>query len=139
MAAVDISRCRQKIRQIVREITEAAEIIMQRKRLLRGSIYNMKRRCGKPGCRCTRGQLHATECLSTSIGGKTRMQVLREGEIAKAREWSGNYRRFREAYRKIEVLSRGLLDLSKKLQEAQVIEINRKRDADGKTKPRRSN
>lgn len=136
MATVDISRCRQRIRQIVREITEAAEIIMQRKRLLRGSIYNMKRRCGKPGCRCIQGQLHATECLSTSIGGKTRMQVLREEEVARAKEWSGNYKRFREAYRKIEDFSRQLLDLSKKLQEAQVIEISRKRDADGKAKPR---
>ena len=139
MATVDTSRCRQRIRQIVKEIGEAAEIIMQRKRLLRGTIYNMKRRCGKSGCRCTQGRLHATECLSTSIGGKTRMQALRKEEIPKAKEWSGNYKRFREACKKIEDLSRQLLDLSRKLQEAQVIEISRRRDADGKAKPRRSN
>ena len=41
--------------------------------LLRGSLVTLRRRCGKPSCRCAVGeQLHETPALSHSEGGRTR-------------------------------------------------------------------
>jgi hypothetical protein len=51
-----------KLRQRIRRAQDAAGRILQQ--LLRqepltpGSLYLQKRRCGKPNCRCARGQFH---------------------------------------------------------------------------------
>ena len=44
--------------------------------MLRGSLIVLRRRCGKPGCRCATGEPHATPALSYSVEGKTRMLTL---------------------------------------------------------------
>src|SRR5512144_2826150 len=50
--------------------------------LLRGSLVTMRRRCGKPGCRCAGGeQLHETPALSYSDGGRTRVLTLTEADV----------------------------------------------------------
>jgi hypothetical protein len=50
--------------------------------LLRGSLVTLRRRCGKPGCRCADGeQLHETPALSYSDGGRTRVLTLTEADV----------------------------------------------------------
>jgi len=44
--------------------------------VLRGSLITLKRKCGRPGCRCARGELHTTPALSYSVGGVTQMVML---------------------------------------------------------------
>jgi hypothetical protein len=46
--------------------------------LLRGSLITFRRKCGRPGCRCAQGDLHATPALSYSVGGVTQMVMLSE-------------------------------------------------------------
>jgi hypothetical protein len=51
-------------------------------RLLRGSLVTLRRRCGKPSCRCADGeQLHEAPALSYSEGGRTRMLTLAEADV----------------------------------------------------------
>jgi hypothetical protein len=38
-----------------------------------GSVVTMERTCGKPGCRCARGQKHVSLYLSTKMEGKRRL------------------------------------------------------------------
>jgi len=51
--------------------------------LLRGSIIVMRRKCGKPNCRCAErnGQLHESPALSTRIGGAPRIITLTEADV----------------------------------------------------------
>ena len=50
--------------------------------LLRGSLVTLRRRCGKPSCRCADGeQLHETPALSYSDGGRTRVLTLTEADV----------------------------------------------------------
>lgn len=39
--------------------------------VLRGTLITMRRRCGKPGCRCAQGQLHEGPALSVSLSGRS--------------------------------------------------------------------
>ena len=48
-----------------------AQLIHQR-RFLRGTLSVRSRRCGKPNCRCTRGEPHVSLYLVQSHGGKPR-------------------------------------------------------------------
>ena len=49
--------------------------------ILRGSLYTLRRKCGKPSCRCMSGDQHATPVLSYSLGGSTRLLTLRPQDV----------------------------------------------------------
>lgn len=50
--------------------------------LLRGSLITLRRRCGKPNCRCVTGDPHETPALSVSRGGRTHTLTLRDQDVA---------------------------------------------------------
>lgn len=47
--------------------------ILHDREVIRGSVVPMARVCGKPGCRCTRGDKHLSLYLSAKVEGKRRM------------------------------------------------------------------
>lgn len=49
--------------------------------VLRGSLYTLRRKCGKPSCRCMSGDPHSTPVLSYSLGGSTRLLTLRPQDV----------------------------------------------------------
>lgn len=49
--------------------------------LLRGSLITLRRRCGKPNCRCASGEPHETPALSFSHKGRTKTVTLREDDL----------------------------------------------------------
>ena len=52
-------------------------------RVLRGSLVTLRRRCGKPGCRCADGQeRHEAPALSYSERGRTRVVMLEQADVA---------------------------------------------------------
>lgn len=50
-------------------------------RLVRGSLITLRRRCGKPNCRCADGAPHETPALSYSFEGRTRTVTLRPEDL----------------------------------------------------------
>jgi hypothetical protein len=50
-------------------------------RLVRGSLITLRRRCGKPNCRCAGGAPHETPALSYSFEGRTRTVTLRPEDV----------------------------------------------------------
>lgn len=53
--------------------------------LLRGSLICLRRKCGKPNCRCFQGKPHASPALSYSQGGKTKILTLPPGQVPRIR------------------------------------------------------
>ncbi|MCC6436918.1 MAG: hypothetical protein IT196_17940 [Acidimicrobiales bacterium] len=49
--------------------------------LVRGSLITLRRRCGKPTCRCADGAPHETPALSYSFQGRTRTVTLRAEDL----------------------------------------------------------
>lgn len=60
---------------------------------IRGSLVVMNRFCGKPNCRCQKGQKHKATYLSQSSKGKTKMIYIPQAQAKKAAEQIKNYRR----------------------------------------------
>lgn len=73
------SRLRQSLVELAGEIPHLVRSLLSEKPVIRGSVYELKRRCGKPGCKCTQGQLHARMVLSSSEGGRTKLRVIPVG------------------------------------------------------------
>jgi hypothetical protein len=63
--------------------------------LLRGSLSVRKRVCGKPGCKCTRGEKHVSLYLVVSEGGKYRQLFVPKDLEGQVRSWVKNHRRLR--------------------------------------------
>ena len=90
------SQLRQNLLRLASEIKGLVEPLFSDRPVIKGTVYELKRRCGKPGCKCARGQLHARMVVSASEGGKTRLEVIPQGLLV---EVQGKVRRYQELRR----------------------------------------
>lgn len=65
--------------------------------MVKGTVYPLRRRCGKPNCRCAGGKLHETTVLSASISGRSRLWAVPAAQVEKMRKLTKRYQRFRAA------------------------------------------
>jgi hypothetical protein len=90
------SRLRQTLLHLAGEIKGLVEPLFSDLPVIKGTVYELKRKCGKPGCKCSRGDLHRRMVVSASEGGKTRLQVIPDGFLV---EVQGKVRRYQELRR----------------------------------------
>ena len=92
------SRLRQMLRALLADYQQRLEDLLPLRQLLKGSVYELKTRCGKPSCHCASpaGPLHAATALSWSERGKTRLRSLSAGDTTHLRQLAANHRRFRQ-------------------------------------------
>ena len=61
--------------------------------VVRGSLFILRRRCGKPTCRCVNGEPHETPVLSYSVKGATRLLTLRQEDVPAVKAALDRYRK----------------------------------------------
>lgn len=64
--------------------------------LLRGTLNPREKVCGKPNCRCARGEKHLCLYLVASEGGKPRQIFVPRSLEPQVRQWVASYQRLRE-------------------------------------------
>lgn len=81
--------------------------------LLRGSLVEMRRRCGKPTCRCGADERarHRSLYLGLSLKGKHRMVYVPAEWEAEVREWAARHSQVRDL---IEQICLGFLERLRK-------------------------
>lgn len=79
--------------------------------ILRGSLIERYKRCGKPGCKCAEGRGHGPKYyLSVSFPGqRPQMDYVPQETYPQATEFVANYRRAREILEEICAINRELL------------------------------
>lgn len=123
----NLSRLRQQIYKLQREHTRLVQRMLKSRGMVKGSVITLVRRCGKPGCKCNRGEKHKSKYLSISDGGKTRMIYLKPGMEIKVGEVAERYRRFRSARARLVKVQKEVLNLFNQLEHIQREELNGKR------------
>jgi len=73
------SQLRQSLARLTNEIRQIVEPFFPDKPVIKGSVYELKSKCGKPGCKCAKGQLHHRMVLSASEKGKTKLRAIPRG------------------------------------------------------------
>ncbi len=91
------SMCRQQIRDCLAELQRLAGMAQGRAPLVRGSLYAYRRRCGKSGCRCSRGEMHLGHAFSVREGGRSRVVSMAGLDRAELTEAVHGYRELRRA------------------------------------------
>jgi hypothetical protein len=86
--------------------------------MVKGSVYQMERKCGKPNCRCAEGLAHSSMVLSWSEGGRTRLLSVPEKRLDELRRQTKQYQRFRKARARLVQLHKSMLDVVNRIEEA---------------------
>ena len=101
MNGIEASRLRQEASRLIAERQRLEKVLMDHQRLLRGSLLERPKFCGKPGCKCTRGQPHPPGLyLSHRVGDTARHLFIRSADHEQARREPLNYKEFRQALRR---------------------------------------
>ena len=105
------SRLRLTLTSLLADYQHQLEQILPLRQLVKGSVYVLQTRCGKPSCHCAsdEGPWHTSTVLSWSEKGTTRLRTLPPGQRARLRQLTENYRRFRQARALLVKLQRRLL------------------------------
>ena len=105
------SRLRQSLVQLVNEMKRLVEPFFSDRPVIKGTVYELRRRCGKPGCKCARGELHARMVVSASEKGKTRLRVIPRGFLGEVQEKVGRYQELRRVRARLVAIHREILKI----------------------------
>jgi hypothetical protein len=105
------SRLRLALKSLLAEHQRQLDELLPLRQIVKGSVYELHTRCGKPSCHCAsdQGPLHPSRVLSWSDHGRTRLRTLPAGERARFQQLTENYRRFRQARAALVKLHRRML------------------------------
>lgn len=114
------SRLRQALMTLLDDYQRQLESLLPLRQLVKGSVYDLRTRCGKPSCHCAsdEGPLHTSTVISWSEHGKTRLRTLPPGELSHFRQSAENYRSFRQARAALVKLHQRIVDHIDRLEKA---------------------
>lgn len=114
------SRQRQMLRELAADYGRQLRQVLPVRQLLKGSVYQLRTRCGHPSCHCAQpdGQRHSATVLSWSEAGRTRLRSIPASERARVRQWAEQYRRLRQTRVALSRLHQQILHAIDRLEEA---------------------
>ena len=104
-----LSRLRHSLVQLIDEMRGLIEPFFSDRPLLKGTVYELKRKCGKPGCKCAQGELHARMVVSASERGKTRLRAIPRGFLVDTQQRVRRYQELRRARARVVQIHRQML------------------------------
>jgi hypothetical protein len=115
-----LSSLRSQLLKLHEQLPQLLEDCLAREPLLPGSLYTLRRKCGKPNCRCSRGELHESTVLSYRGQGRPRNISPPPEQLGSLRTMTHAYRRCRQARAQLVRWQRQLLSLVDALEAARV-------------------
>jgi|SRR5579859_7516699 len=115
-----LSSLRSQLLKTQQELPQLLEECLGREPLLPGSLYTLRRKCGKPNCRCSRGELHESTVLSYRGQGRPRNISPPPEQIESLQSMTHAYRHCRQARAKLMRWQRQLLAVVDALEAARV-------------------
>src|SRR5512143_916501 len=103
------SQLRQSLLHLADEIRGLVEPFFSDRPVIKGTVYELKRRCGKPRCKCARGELHGRMVVSASEGGKTRLGVIPHGFLVEGQAKGRRYQELRQVRARLGEIDRKMV------------------------------
>lgn len=85
-----------ELEKLLRQRRKLVQQLPRTARLLKGSLVELYRTCGKPSCRCLKGEKHRSLYLSRSREGKTTMTYIPAAYERSVRQAVARYHTFLE-------------------------------------------
>ena len=111
-----LSRLRQALRELLADLEKSLGVAFGRAPMVKGSVYELARKCGKPTCACARGELHRSMVLTWSHEGKSELFSIPPERLSELREKSEEYLRFRRARARVTELCKKILGVMDRIE-----------------------
>ena len=111
-----LSRLRSALQGHLRDLRRVLKVVFGRSGLVKGNVYELARKCGKPNCVCTRGQLHRSMVLTWSEKGKSRLLSIPPERLIEVKKRSEEYLRFRRARARVTEICREILSVMDRIE-----------------------
>lgn len=128
------SRLRHCLVKLIEEMRGLAQPFFCNHPIVKGTVYELKRKCGKPGCKCAQGKLHTRMVLSSSEKGKTRLRVISRGFLLETQQKVRGYQEMRRARARVVEIPRQMLKVMDEMEvkrREQLPSSSRDRDGSG--------
>ena len=121
-----VSASRQRAGRLGKDLRRVLQPLLRHQVFLRGTLYELRTRCGKPTCACAASdeKRHRRWVLSYTVEGKKRMRVVPLARLAEWRRWAANAREFRTRRTRVAEMTRQILE------DLDIIERGQRRDPD---------
>lgn len=104
------------------ELERSLKVVFGRDPLVKGNVYEMARKCGKPSCACIRGKLHRSMVLSWSYQGKTRLISIPPERLEELHRKSEEYLRVRRTRAQVSVIYKQMLTVIDRIEKLRLEE-----------------
>jgi len=111
-----LSRLRQALREHLRDLENSLDVVFGRAPMVKGNVYELARKCGKPNCACSRGELHRSMVLTWSDEGKHKIIPVPAERLADLRAKSEEYLRFRRARARVTEICKKILGVMDRIE-----------------------
>jgi hypothetical protein len=113
-----LSRTRQSLSRLADEIQGLISVLNDRRPMIKGTVYEQRRKCGKPNCSCADGEPHSSMMLSRSDQGRTKLMTIPSGHLKDFQVLTERYQRFRRARARLGQIYKAMVKLIDQLEEA---------------------
>ena len=115
---MDISKKRQELNQLFKEMAGLKKVFMQRLPMLNGGVYENKTKCGNPNCKCIReGKLHIVWRYYYTENGKNKMGTIKKGDVLKYTKLTERYKKYRKARMKLVKINKRIIEVLNLIEE----------------------
>jgi hypothetical protein len=111
-----LSRLRQSLREILTELEKSLDVAFGRAPMIKGNVYELARKCGKPTCACTRGELHRSMVLTWSHEGKSKLFSIPSERLSEFQQKSEEYLKFRRARARVTEICKKILGVMDRIE-----------------------
>ncbi|NWG14378.1 MAG: hypothetical protein HXY20_12680, partial [Acidobacteria bacterium] len=112
-----LSRIRQSLYELAQEVVQLVPVFAERHPMVKGTVYEQRRKCGKPSCHCASGEPHRSMILSRSEASRTRLIAIPSGHLKDLQVLTRRYQRFRRARARLGRIYRKMISLIDQLEE----------------------
>lgn len=112
-----LSRTRQSLSQLAEEIQGLVPALNDRRPMIKGTVYEQRRKCGKTNCYCAAGEPHSSMMLSRSDQGRTKLMTIPSGHLKDFQVLTERYQRFRRARARLGQIYKAMVKLIDQLEE----------------------
>lgn len=114
-----LSRLRAEAFRLLRECETLLKDLARPGPMMAGSFYEMYKQCGRPDCRCTRGDLHGPyPVLSIARDGRRSTRSVPRDRAAEVRRRAEAYRAFQRRRRRLQGAMRRIAEIVTEIREA---------------------
>ena len=121
-----LSKLRQQLSYLLKQRYKHLKVIFNNDALVKGGIYIINRKCGKPACKCaTTDYRHPSYYLYRSEQGDNQTIYIKRKDVGILKELTNNYKKFRKARAELMKIEKKMAEIINKIEEEKMIPLER--------------